>query len=133
MTLMSRGLGECPAPEQIEQAIAAERETLSPECRADPARLAALLAEDFHEFGASGGELVREGIAESVAADTDPDEPPIEIERMRGTLVADGVVMVKYTATHRGRRTHRTSLWRRRPRGGWVMFHHQGTIAGQPE
>ncbi len=125
---MSREVGESAASEQIEQAIAAERETLSPEYRADPARLAAFLADDFHEFGASGGELVREGVAESVAADTLPGEPPIEVEGMRGTLVADGVVMVKYAATQRGRRTHRTSLWRRLPTGEWVMFHHQGTI-----
>ena len=36
-----------------------ERETLSPECRRDAARLDALLADDFHEFGRSGGELTK--------------------------------------------------------------------------
>ncbi len=119
---------ERAAAEQVEAAMAAERETLSPDCRADPARLAAFLAEDFHGFGASGREITREGIAEAFAADTRPDEPRITVTGMRGSLVAGGVVMVKYTASHRGRRTHRTSLWRCLPTGRWVMFHHQGTL-----
>jgi hypothetical protein len=42
---------------QVAEAIAAEQESLSIECRADPARLRRLLAPDFHEFGASGGEI----------------------------------------------------------------------------
>jgi hypothetical protein len=114
--------------QQIAAAMAAEHESLSPECRADASRLGRLLAPDFHEFGASGSEIGYEGTAERVAAATDPDGGPIMVENMRGWLLADGLVMVKYTSQSQGRRTHRTSLWRRTAPGRWQMFHHQGTI-----
>lgn len=112
---------------QVAEALAAERETLTLECRADPDRLRGFLAPDFHEFGASGAEIEFEGTAERVAAYTDPAGDPITVERMRGVLLADGLVMVKYTAQNNGRRSHRTSLWRRVSPGEWQMFHNQGT------
>ena len=112
---------------QVAEAIAAEQESLSVECRADPARLRRLLAPDFHEFGASGGELEYDGTAELVAAGTDPSGEPIRFHDMRGFRLSDGLVMVKYTSDNGERRAHRTSLWRRVGPGHWQMFHHQGT------
>ena len=53
--------------------MAAEGVSLSLECRGDAARLGRLLAPDFHEFGACGGEVGYEGTAEQVTAATDPD------------------------------------------------------------
>ena len=53
---MDQTTGQVPADEQIGEAIAAGRESLSLECRADPACLERLLAPDFHEFGTSGGD-----------------------------------------------------------------------------
>jgi hypothetical protein len=114
---------------QIAEAMAAEHESLSPECRADVQRFGQLLAPDFHEFGASGGELGYEGTAALVAAATDVDAEPIKVEDMRGWLLADGLVMLKYTSENRGRRSNRTSLWRRAAAGRWQIFHHQGTLA----
>ena len=49
---------------------------------------------------------------------------------MRGWLLADGLVMLKYTSEAEGRRTQRTSLWRRTPAGRWQVFHLQGTLTG---
>ncbi len=119
------------ADRQVTEAVAAECESLSIECRADPARLKRLLAPDFHEFGASGGELSYEGTAEQVAESTDLGGEPIKVENMRGLLLADGLVMVKYTSESNGRRAHRTSLWRRVEPGRWQIFHHQGTITNR--
>ena len=116
---------------QVAEAIAAEQESLSIECRADPARLRRLMAPDFHEFGASGGEIEFEGTAELVAANTDPAGEPIRIEDMRGQRLSDGLVMVKYTSDNGERRSNRTSLWRRVGPGHWQMFHHQGTPTQQ--
>jgi hypothetical protein len=116
---------------QVAEAVAAEQESLSVECRSDPARLRRLLAPDFHEYGASGGEIEFEGIAELVAAGTDPDAEPIRFQNMRGYQLADGLVMVKYTSDNGQRRSHRTSLWRRVAAGHWQMFHHQGTPTQQ--
>jgi len=119
------------AERQIVAAIAAERESLSLECRGDAARLGQLLAPDFHEFGASGGEIGYEGTAARVAAATDVRGDPIEVENMRGWLLADGLVMLKYTSQNGGRRANRTSLWRRVATGHWQIFHHQGTVAAR--
>lgn len=112
---------------QVAEVLAAERETLTPACRADPERLNRFLAPDFHEFGASGVEVGFEGTAERVAARTDPAGEPIAVERMRGVRLADGLVMVKYTVRIDGRWSNRTSLWRRAAPGHWQMFHNQGT------
>jgi len=128
---MEQTAGHGTAEEQIAEAVAAEHESLSPECRADAARLGRLLAPDFHEFGASGGEYGYEGTAEMVAADTASDDEPITVENMRGWLLADGLVMLKYTSGHHGRRANRTSLWRRTGAGHWQMFHHQGTLTAR--
>ncbi|WP_374984222.1 DUF4440 domain-containing protein [Streptomyces fradiae] len=128
-TISARGSGTDGDP-QVAGALAAERATLSPACRADADRLRRFLAPDFHEFGASGTEVRYEGTAERVAAYTDPDGVPIRTERMRGVRLADGLVMVKYTACIDGRRSHHTSLWRRVGPGHWRMFHHQGTPTG---
>jgi ribonuclease HI len=117
---------------QVAEALAAEYETLSPHCRADADRLRGFLAPDFHEFGASGAEVVFEGTAERVAACTDPDGEPFEVERMRGVRLADGLVMLKYTVNIDGRWSNRTSLWRRVAPGRWQLFHNQGTPTRLP-
>jgi hypothetical protein len=119
------------ADQQIAEAVAAEYESLSLACRADARRLERLLAPDFHEFGASGGEIGYAGTAELVARSTDPDGEPIKVEHIRGQLLADGLVMVKYTSENQGRRSNRTSLWRRAEAGNWRIFHHQGTITNR--
>jgi ribonuclease HI len=116
------------ADPQIAEAMAAEHETLSLECRTDAARLERLLAPDFHEFGASGREYFYEGTAARVAAGTGLGSEPITAVNMRGWLLADGLVMLKYTSESHGRRAHRTSLWRRTTAGQWQMCHHQGTL-----
>jgi hypothetical protein len=125
------GVGEDQASQQVAEAIAAERESLSAACRADASCLERLLAPDFHEFGASGGELGYEGTAELVARSTASGGAPIKVENMRGQLLADGLVMLKYTSQNQGRRSNRTSLWRRVAPGHWQMFHHQGTVTSR--
>ncbi len=112
---------------QVEEALRAERETLTRECRLEAQRLDAFLADDFHEFGRSGGEITRAGTAQRVADATASGDDEIAVENMRGQLVAEGIVLVKYTAVSDGRRTHRTSLWRKDPILGLQLFHHQGT------
>jgi ribonuclease HI len=128
---MDQIAGHGTAEQQIAEAVAAEHESLSPECRADAARFGRLLAPDFHEFGASGAEYGYTGTAEMVAAGTAGDDEPITVANMRGWLLADGLVMLKYTSEHHSRQANRTSLWRRTEAGQWQMFHHQGTLTGR--
>ena len=122
---MTKGPGSDP----VADAMRAEVETLSRECRLDAARLDRFLAPDFHEFGASGVEVVKEGTARRVAAYTADGAAELVPHDMRGTLIADDVVMVKYVLQAGPVRTNRTSLWRRTAEGDWEMFHHQGTVA----
>jgi len=96
--------------QQVAEAIAAEHESLSPACRASASCLERLLAPDFHEFGASGGELSYQGAAELVAESAVPGGEPIKVENMRGQLLADGLVMLKYTSESPGRRSRRYLL-----------------------
>ena len=126
---MNQSATQTAAERQIAEAMAAERESLRPECRADAARFERLLAPDFHEFGTSGGEIGYEGTAARVAEETDPNGEPILVENMRGWLLAEGLVMLKYVSENSGRRSNRTSLWRRVEPGHWQVFHHQGTLA----
>ncbi|QKE84747.1 DUF4440 domain-containing protein [Arthrobacter sp. NEB 688] len=123
-------VGERRPPDPVALVLALELETLSPACRADPARLDAFLADDFHEFGRSGGELTKDGTAERVAAATTGGDDAVEVLDLRGQRLADDLVLVKYTSVAGPRRTHRTSLWRRHPAHGWQMLHHQGTPTG---
>lgn len=122
---------ENAADQQVAEAIAAEYESLSPACRAEASCIERLLAPDFHEFGASGGELGYEGTAELVAESMGSGGEPIKVENMRGQLLAYGLVMLKYTSENHGRRSNRTSLWRCVAPGRWQIFHHQGTITNR--
>ena len=45
---------QAAADRQVAEAVAAEYESLSLGCRADPARFERLLAPDFHDFGPQG-------------------------------------------------------------------------------
>jgi hypothetical protein len=72
---MGQTTGQAVADQQISEAMAAEQESLSLECRADAARFQRLLAPE-----------------------------------------------------NQGRRSNRTSLWRRIGPSRWPVFHHQGTI-----
>ncbi len=65
---------------------------------------------------------------EQISAATDPGGEPIAVENMRGWLLADGLVMLRYVSVNHGRRANRTSLWRRITSGHWQIFHHQGTL-----
>lgn len=121
---------EAEATGAVAAAMAAERESLSVECRLDAARLSRLIAPDFHEFGASGGELTYADAAASVAETTRPDDEPVAVHGLRGWLIAGDVVMIKYTSERGGRRANRTSLWRHTAENGWQIFHHQGTPTG---
>jgi len=126
---MNQSVNQTAAGRQIAEVMSAERESLRAQCRADAARLERLVAPDFHEFGTSGGEIGYEGTAARFAEETDPHGEPILVENMRGWLLAEGLVMLKYVSEKSGRRSNRTALMRRVEPGHWQMFHHQGTLA----
>ncbi len=104
---------------------------LDPAVRRDRTRVAALLADDFHEFGASGRAWTRDQTLDLLA--TESYEPPV-IEDFACRRIDDTVVLVTYRAIRAAGQTGprgvtlRSSLWARRA-GKWTMRFHQGTKA----
>jgi hypothetical protein len=100
---MSQIIEPAAADRQVAEAVAAEYESLSLECRADAPRLKRLLAPDFHKFGASRGEIGYAGTAELVARSTDPDGDPIKWS----TCAGDCLHANAYNVVTAGCRTQR--------------------------
>jgi hypothetical protein len=106
-----------------------EEALLDPAVRRDPERVAALLAEDFQEFGSSGRAWSREEIIDLLATE---DYRPPAMEDFECDLICEGVALVTYrtsrTDAGSGVRTAvlRSSLWTRR-NGAWRVRFHQGT------
>jgi hypothetical protein len=119
---------------EVDQAVAEEllrneKLLLDPAFRHDRAQVAALLAEDFFEFGSSGRVWSRDTILDLLA--TEDYVPPV-MEDFACRLIADGVVLVTYRTfrinPETGQRDAalRSSLWTRHS-GQWVVCFHPGT------
>ena len=98
---------------------AAEAALLDPAVRRDRARVDALLARDFVEFGASGRVWTREGILELLATGT---HVPVAMEEFDCAVLGEGVALV----TYRARGCLRSSIWVWEE-GSWKVRFHQGT------
>ena len=106
-----------------------EKLLLQQEVRASRERLAALLADDFVEFGSSGKVFDKRKV---IAALTKEPSAKMYLSKFALTMLADNIALVTYRAIHRaarGRRpvqSLRSSIWRLRE-GDWQMVFHQGT------
>ena len=111
-----------------------EEELWREETRFDRARMEALLAPDFVEFGRSGRRYRRE---DTLAAEPAPIQALLPLPEFAARLLALDVAQVTYLSVVRygdevqyGRRS---SLWSRAPDGeGWVLRFHQGTPTEPP-
>ena len=113
----------------IRQFIDLELLLLAPQVRLSPARLDELLDPDFREIGTSGRRWTRAETISALSGQT-TDNGPIEATDFAVTPVAPGVVLVSFLTVGRGRRSLRSSLWRR-TEGRWRVLHHQGTPLAQ--
>lgn len=106
-----------------------ERALLDPEVRRDRARVAALLADDFEEFGASGRVWSKQTALDLLASEV---YAPLTADQMRCAQIAEDVALVTYRAVRIDEiaetrvETLRSSLWVR-DSGNWRMRFHQGT------
>ena len=106
---------------------ALERALLDPQVRHDRARLNALLAQEFQEFGSSGRVLDRAAIVEALLA-----EPAraFEMTNLAVRSLGAEAALVTYTSASDGKRALRSSVWVFRD-GRWQLVFHQGTpVAG---
>jgi hypothetical protein len=126
---MSRGVSRDTREEIGAHLRACEETLLDPAVRRDRERVAALLAEDFLEFGSSGRVWTREAILELLA--TESYDPPA-MEDFQCDCIAEDVALVTYktvrTDAGSGLRAMvlRSSIWIRES-GEWRVRFHQGT------
>jgi hypothetical protein len=106
-----------------------EEQLLLPEVRQSAKRVAALLADDFVEFGSSGRVFGKKRVLALLR-----NETPVKrsLSRFGAIALSESIVLVRYRATRRigrGRsvRSLRSSIWRR-TNGQWRMVFHQGTL-----
>lgn len=108
---------------------ALERELHGPAVRKDQSRLAALLHDDFLEFGCSGARYTKPDILERLSAE--PQENTVS-EQFQLRRASETVALLTYrSACKQPDGTHtqfalRSSLWEHSARG-WQMRFHQGT------
>ncbi len=111
---------------------ALEDSILDPAVRSDPARLRALLAPDFTEFGAGGRVFDRDGIVAALAA-----ENARPARRARGFKVRplghDAALTTWRVERSDGTETLRSSIWQRQADGAWRIVFHQGTLAARDD
>ena len=90
---------------------------------------APLLADEFVEFGSSGGTYDKEAVLSALAADTSA-APAVANFAVR--QLAPGIVLATYRTVHRDpsgtitRQSLRSSVWRE-VNGRWQLEFHQGT------
>jgi hypothetical protein len=105
-----------------------EEQLLQPDVRASAERVAALLADDFVEFGSSGQVFDKKQIMK-VLRQENPTKR--SLSRFASTMLSDSIVLVTYRATRASKppvHTLRSSIWRL-SNGQWQMVFHQGTLA----
>jgi hypothetical protein len=109
-----------------------EDSILDPAVRADPARMRALLAPEFMEFGASGRVFDRDGIIAVLAAE--PARVARQARGFKARLVAPGAALTTWRVQRDdGIETLRSSVWQQQADGRWLMVFHQGTLAARDD
>ena len=115
----------CVELQRLEMAL------MDPDVRRDRGQVAALLDEQFLEFGASGRMWTRESTLELLASETYAS--PAIHDFSCHSLGSDLVLVTYRTVRSDGRRraiTLRSSIWTKRS-GAWKLRFHQGTRAGE--
>ncbi len=127
-----------PVPKSVAaEILRAETQLLDPAFRRDRSQVAALLAADFIEIGASGKLWTRDAILELLATE---DYTPPSLEDFACHPIAADVVLVTYRTIRidapsgSSQTTLRSSLWIRQAATGtqpetWTIRFHQGTRA----
>lgn len=109
-----------------------EEELLQAAVRASPDRVSMLLADDFVEFGRSGGVYNKKEVVSSLAAEGSDDPYMLSAYDFTLTPLAEGVVLLTYRSVREsvedGTASHalRSSVWKIIG-GHWRMVFHQGT------
>lgn len=111
----------------IEELFELETSLHKKEIRNSPAAVAALLADDFIEFGSSGKVYDKPAIIELLRTETVAPDQKITVENFVVRALSPNVALVTYLAS---KRALRSSIWRFSD-SRWEMIFHQGTRVSQ--
>ncbi|HEV7647030.1 MAG TPA: DUF4440 domain-containing protein [Actinophytocola sp.] len=111
---------------ELDHVLDLERQLLTPAVRRSRERVDALLHPGFFEFGRSGRHWTRQAMLDAIGDMFGEDDPPA-VTGLAAVRLAATVVQVTYLADRDGRRTWRSSLWRKGDDGAWRVWFHQGT------
>jgi hypothetical protein len=105
-----------------------EEDLLKPEFRRSPDRVGYLLADDFIEFGSSGGVFNKRQIIEALQQEAPDSAYRVQLTDFTVRQLASDAMLVTYRATSedRGGSRLRSSIWKLID-GRWQMLFHQGT------
>lgn len=106
-----------------------EAQLLNPAVRKDPLAVAALLTDDFREFGSSGRVYTKREI---IAALGTEQQAVIEMTDLAAVELCRGIVLVTYRSRREGVEALRSSVWVRKGKT-WKMAFHQGTRVGSQD
>ena len=109
-----------------------EQSLLDPETRADAGRVAALLADDFVEFGSSGRIWTKAATMSQLASERPYPDVRRLVTDLDVRLLAEDVALVTYALRRLSPQeadvsTLRSSVWTHAD-GRWRMSFHQGTV-----
>ena len=111
----------------VEELFELETSLHKKEIRNSPAAVAALLADDFTEFGSSGRVYDKSAIIELLRTETVAADHKVTVENFVVRALSPNVALVTYLAS---KRTLRSSIWRLSD-SRWEMVFHQGTRVSQ--
>ncbi|TXS07248.1 nuclear transport factor 2 family protein [Streptomyces sp. col6] len=114
-----------PAP-GVAAAIEGELRLLDPLVRSSAELLDQVLHPDYREVDTTGRHWDRATIIATLLSDLAPRPGQLTASRMSGVHLADELVHLTFDTEARGRRAHRSSLWRLTA-AGWLLYYHQAT------
>ncbi|MCX5143688.1 MULTISPECIES: nuclear transport factor 2 family protein [unclassified Streptomyces] len=113
-------------PPGVAAAVEGELRLLDPVVRASTELLVQVLHPDFHEVDTTGRRWDRAMVITSLISDTAPRPGQLTASRMHGVQLADELVHITFDTEAKGKRAHRSSLWRL-TESGWLLYYHQAT------
>ncbi|WEH38942.1 nuclear transport factor 2 family protein [Streptomyces sp. NBC_01218] len=110
----------------VAEAIENELRLIDPEVRSSAPVLATMLDPGYREIGTSGRLWDRDTIIAELTAEATTRPGPLTVSRMAGVELSPGLVHLTFDTEYKGRRSHRSSLWRLTG-SGWLLYFHQAT------
>ncbi|MFI6858799.1 DUF4440 domain-containing protein [Streptomyces sp. NPDC050421] len=114
-----------PAP-GVAAAVEGELRLLDPAVRSSIHLLVRLLHPDYHMVDSTGRCWDRATVITLLTSGEAPRAGQLTASRMRGVQLAEDLVQLTFDSEVKGKRAHRSSLWRLTD-AGWLLYYHQAT------